>query len=97
MEMTSTGTPSLFLHPAEAIHGDLGRVRAHDLVIALSNSGSNHELLALLPNVKRIGAPVIAITARADSPLARHSDCVLCTGEAPEACPVGLAPTTSAS
>jgi len=93
--LASTGTPSIFLHPAEAIHGDLGRVRAQDLVLALSNSGANLEVLQLLPSVKRIGVGVIAITSRPDSPLAQHADCVLCTGEAPEACPVGLAPTTS--
>ena len=93
--LASTGTPSIFLHPAEAFHGDLGRVREVDLVVALSNSGANEELLRLVPSVKRIGAGLITITSRAESPLARHSDCVLLIDEAPEACPVGLAPTTS--
>jgi len=93
--LASTGTPSIFLHPAEAIHGDLGRVRRSDLVIAISNSGTNEELLRLLPSVKRIGAGLITMTGHPESPLARHADCVLDSGEAPEAYPVGLAPTTS--
>jgi arabinose-5-phosphate isomerase len=93
--LASTGTPSLFLHPAEAIHGDLGRVAARDLVVALSNSGATDEVLRLVPSVKRIGARLIAITRSQDSPLARHADCVLPLGALPEACPVGLAPTTS--
>jgi arabinose-5-phosphate isomerase len=93
--LASTGTPSIFLHPAEAIHGDLGRVRPEDLVIAISNSGAAEEILRLVPSVKRIGARLVSITARADSPLAQHADCVLTIGDAPEACPVGLAPTTS--
>jgi len=93
--LASTGTPSFFLHPAEAIHGDLGRVAAQDLVLALSNSGTTEEIRRLIPGVKRIGAGLLAITAKADSSLARHADCVLLLGDAPEACPVGLAPTTS--
>jgi len=91
----STGTPSIFLHPAEAMHGDLGRVGKQDIVLALSNSGSSEEIRRLIPSVKRIGATLVAITANEDSSLARHSDIVLPTGGAPEACPVGLAPTTS--
>ncbi|HEX5139235.1 MAG TPA: KpsF/GutQ family sugar-phosphate isomerase [Planctomycetota bacterium] len=93
--LASTGTPSFFLHPAEAIHGDLGRVAEKDLVIALSNSGATEEVLRLVPSVKQIGARLVAITRSVDSPLARHADCVLPLGALPEACPVGLAPTTS--
>ena len=93
--LASTGTPSFFLHPAEAIHGDLGRVGRKDLVLALSNSGATDEVLRLVPSVKLIGARLIAITRSPDSPLARHADCVLPLGALPEACPVGLAPTTS--
>jgi len=93
--LASTGTPSFFLHPAEAIHGDLGRVAPKDLVIALSNSGATDEVLRLVPSVKQIGARLVAITRNPDSPLARHADCVLPLGALPEACPVGLAPTTS--
>jgi arabinose-5-phosphate isomerase len=93
--LASTGTPSFFLHPAEAIHGDLGRVARKDLVIALSNSGATEEVVRLVPSVKRIGAALVAITRSPDSPLAREADCVLPLGALPEACPVGLAPTTS--
>jgi arabinose-5-phosphate isomerase len=93
--LASTGTPSFFLHPAEAIHGDLGRVAPKDLVIALSNSGATDEVLRLVPSVKQLGARLVAITRGLDSPLARHADCCLPLGALPEACPVGLAPTTS--
>ncbi|MHC4938209.1 MAG: KpsF/GutQ family sugar-phosphate isomerase [Planctomycetota bacterium] len=93
--LASTGTRSFFLHPAEAIHGDLGRLDADDLVIALSNSGSSEEIRNLIPAIKRIGATLIGITAKEDSSLGRHSDCLLLLPGAPEACPVGLAPTTS--
>jgi arabinose-5-phosphate isomerase len=93
--LASTGTRSFFLHPAEAVHGDLGRVDRKDLVIALSNSGSSEEIRRLIPEIKRIGATLIGITAQEDSSLARHSDCLLQLPGAPEACPVGLAPTTS--
>jgi arabinose-5-phosphate isomerase len=93
--LASTGTPSFFLHPAEAFHGDLGRVGSEDLLIALSNSGATEEIRRLIPSVKRIGAGLIALTASPESSLARHADCVLQLSEAPEACPVGLAPTTS--
>ena len=93
--LASTGTPSFYLHPAEAIHGDLGRVGADDLLVALSNSGTTEELRRLIPSVKRIGARLVAVTGNPESSLARHADCVLQLGKAPEACPVGLAPTTS--
>ena len=93
--LASTGTPSLALHPAEALHGDLGRIRAQDLLLALSNSGETEEIKALLPALRRIGAPVIAITGQPASALGRHADCVLDIGRASEACPLGLAPTAS--
>jgi arabinose-5-phosphate isomerase len=91
----STGTPSLYLHPAEALHGDLGRVVSGDLVVALSNSGATDELLRLVPAVRTIGAQVIAITGDVKSPLALRADLVLDIGPIEEACPMGLAPTAS--
>jgi arabinose-5-phosphate isomerase len=93
--LASTGTPSLFLHPAEGIHGDLGMVTASDVVIAISNSGETSELLGILPSVKRIGAPIIAFCGRDQSTLAKHADVVLDISVAKEACPLGLAPTAS--
>ncbi len=93
--LASTGTPSLFLHPAEALHGDLGRLRPEDVLLALSKSGATRELVQLLPAVKSIGASVIAICATAHSPLGQHADLVMEFGDAPEACPLGLAPTVS--
>jgi len=91
----STGTPSLVLHPAEARHGDLGMVQEQDVVLALSNSGSSEEVLALLPSFARIGVPVVAIVGRTDSPLATHATVALSIGTVVEACPLGLAPSTS--
>src|SRR5437868_2188997 len=91
----STGTPSLFLHPAEALHGDLGRLVPGDLVLALSNSGETDELLRLLPAVRRLGAPIVAMTSGARNSLADRADVVLEIGPVPEACPLGLAPTAS--
>ncbi|MEK7414281.1 MAG: KpsF/GutQ family sugar-phosphate isomerase [Planctomycetota bacterium] len=91
----STGTPSLVLHPAEARHGDLGMVQEHDVVLALSNSGSSEEIVALLPSLTLIGAKLIAIVGRSDSPLGRHADVALSIGRVVEACPLGLAPSTS--
>src|SRR5437660_1284277 len=91
----STGTPSLFLHPAEALHGDLGRLVPGDLVLALSNSGETEEILRLLPAVRRLGAPIVAMTGGQKSSLAAAADVVLEIGPVPEACPLGLAPTTS--
>lgn len=91
----STGTPSFVLHPAEARHGDLGMVQEQDVILALSNSGASEEVLALLPSFKHIGAPLIAIVGRTDSPLARHADLALSIGRVAEACPLGLAPSTS--
>ncbi|MEW6074147.1 MAG: KpsF/GutQ family sugar-phosphate isomerase [Planctomycetota bacterium] len=93
----STGTPSISLHPTEAMHGDLGRIRPDDVVLALSNSGETAEVLALIPHVRRIGASLIAMTGEADSALARQVDCVLDIGRVDEACPLGLAPTASTS
>lgn len=95
--LASTGTPALFLHPAEGVHGDLGMVVRGDLLLALSYSGSSDELLAILPAMKRIGVPVIAMTGSADSPLARCAEVVLEIHVAREACPLGLAPTASST
>ncbi len=91
----STGTPSLYLHPAEALHGDLGRLVPGDLVLALSNSGETDELLRLLPAIRRLGAPIVAMTSGARNSLADQADVVLEIGPVPEACPLGLAPTAS--
>ncbi len=93
--LSSTGTPSLFLHPAEALHGDLGRVMKEDVVIALSNSGHTEEIVKLLPVVKKIGAKLISITGNPKSPLATHSDVVLDVRVKKEACPLNLTPTAS--
>lgn len=93
--LASTGTPSHYLHPAEAAHGDLGRVTRSDLVLALSNSGTTTELVRLIDPIKALGARLVAITADAESPLARHADAVLDYGQVREVCPLGLAPTTS--
>lgn len=91
----STGTPSFYLHPAEGIHGDLGMVTADDVVIALSNSGETGEVLNILPSLRRIGAKMIAMVGNANSTLAKNSDVVLDVGVGKEACPLGLAPTSS--
>jgi len=93
--LSSTGTPSLFLHSAEAIHGDLGRVTKDDVVIILSNSGETDEIKKLLPLLKKIGSRIIAITGNIKSFLAHYSDAALNTYIKKEACPLGLAPTTS--
>ena len=93
--LASTGTPSLVMHPAEAIHGDLGMVTGDDIVIIISNSGKTEEVTRLLPIIKKIGAGIIAMTGELDSPLAKHSDCVLDCGVESEACPFNLAPTAS--
>lgn len=91
----STGVPSYFLHPAEAVHGDLGRFTGNDIVLLLSNSGETEEMLKLLPFIKRMGCPIISLTSRPDSSLAKHSDIVIPIGERAEAGSLGLAPTTS--
>ncbi|KPK40061.1 MAG: hypothetical protein AMJ78_07575 [Omnitrophica WOR_2 bacterium SM23_29] len=93
--LSSTGTPSLSLHPADAIHGDLGRVTKDDVVIAMSNSGETEEISRLLPILKKIGAKIIAMTGNLKSTLAKHSDVILDVGVKKEACPFGLAPTAS--
>ena len=93
--LASTGTPAMFVHPAEASHGDLGMIQAQDVVLAISNSGESDELIAILPLVKRLGAPLVAITGGADSTLARHADAVLDGSVEKEACPLNLAPTAS--
>ncbi len=93
--LASTGTPSFFLHPAEASHGDLGMIRQEDLVIAISNSGETEELIKILPTLKRMGIPLIAITGKKESTLARYSDEVLDISVEKEACPLNLAPTAS--
>jgi arabinose-5-phosphate isomerase len=93
--MSSTGTPSLYLHPADAIHGDLGRVTKDDVVVAISNSGETEEIVRLLPTLKKIGARIIAITGNMDSSLSKHSDVALNVAVKKEACPLNLAPTAS--
>ena len=93
--LASLGTPSLYLHPAEALHGDLGRVTGEDIIIALSNSGETEEIVKLLPVVRRIGARLISIVGNTGSTLAKNSDFVLDTTVKKEACSLGLAPTAS--
>ena len=93
--LASTGTPALFVHPAEASHGDLGMITAQDLVLAISNSGESQEMAVLLPVLKRLGAPLIAMTGNARSTMARHADLWLDSAVDKEACPLNLAPTAS--
>jgi arabinose-5-phosphate isomerase len=93
--LASTGSPSLFLHPAEAIHGDLGRIVKGDVLLAVSNSGDTEEILALVPWLKRLGSPVVALTGNPRSPLAQAADVHLDVSIRAEACPLGLAPTAS--
>ena len=95
--LASTGTPAFFLHPAEAIHGDLGMITREDVVIVLSNSGESAELVAIVPLIKRVGARLIALTGNHDSSLAKHADAHLDAAVDAEACPLGLAPTASTS
>ncbi|MCK5859994.1 KpsF/GutQ family sugar-phosphate isomerase [Abyssibacter sp.] len=93
--LASTGTPAFFVHPGEASHGDLGMITRADVVLALSNSGETAEITAILPVIKRLGVPLIAMTGRADSTLARMADVHLDVGVNKEACPLNLAPTAS--
>ncbi len=93
--LASTGTPSLWLHSGEAIHGDLGRVRKQDIVIAISNSGETEEIVKLIPNIKKMGVKLIARTGNIRSTLAKNSDAVLDVSIKKEACPLGLAPMAS--
>lgn len=91
----STGTPSFFVHPGEANHGDLGMVTAQDIVIAISNSGESNEILSLIPVLKRLHVPMVCMTGRPESSMGRAADIHLCICVPKEACPLGLAPTTS--
>jgi len=93
--LASTGTPAMFVHPAEASHGDLGMITPGDAVLAISNSGESEELTAILPLIKRMGVPLVAITGRLVSTLGRHADVVLDAAVDKEACPHNLAPTAS--
>ena len=93
--LASTGTPAFFMHPGEASHGDLGMITADDTVIALSNSGETSEITLLLPLLKRLGIPLISLTGRPDSTLSRAADINLDVSVSKEACPLGLAPTSS--
>lgn len=95
--LNSTGTRSLFLHPAEAMHGDLGMVDSDDIFIALSNSGETEELNSLIPSIRKIGCTTIAFTGDKTSTLAKQSDIIIDVGVEREACPMGLAPTTSST
>jgi arabinose-5-phosphate isomerase len=93
--LASTGTPAFFLHPAEAVHGDLGMIVPGDVVLAASYSGTTEELLRLVESLKRLGVPLVVMTANAASPLARHADLHLPVAIDREACPLDLAPTAS--
>jgi arabinose-5-phosphate isomerase len=93
--LASTGTPAMFVHPAEASHGDLGMVTTGDVVLAISNSGESDEIAAILPALKRIGTTLVAMTGRPESALARHADLTLSSAVEQEACPLNLAPTAS--
>ena len=93
--LASTGTPAMFVHPAEASHGDLGMIQPTDLVLAISNSGESEELMVILPVLKRLGVPLIAITGNLKSTLASYADIALDCGVDKEACPLNLAPTAS--
>ncbi|MFH1190032.1 MAG: KpsF/GutQ family sugar-phosphate isomerase [Candidatus Omnitrophota bacterium] len=93
--LSSTGTPSLYLHPAEALHGDLGRVTKDDLILALSNSGETEEIVKFLPIVRKIGAKLVAMVGNIGSTLAKNADYIINTSVKREACSLGLAPTTS--
>ena len=93
--LASTGTPSFFMHPAEAFHGDLGMVTQNDIVLAISNSGETNEMINILPVIRRIGAKIIAMCGRRDSTLGKNSDYFIDAGVEKEACPLGLAPTAS--
>lgn len=93
--LASTGTPAFFIHPGEASHGDLGMIGKNDVVLALSNSGESHEIISLLPVLKRRGIPLICLTGNPTSTMAREAKVHLCTHVEQEACPLGLAPTAS--
>jgi len=93
--LASTGTPAFFVHPADGIHGDLGMLAKQDALLAISNSGETEEVIKLLPFMKRLNIPIIALTGRTQSTLAKNSDVVLDVSVSEEACPLGLAPTSS--
>ena len=93
--LASTGTPAMFVHPAEASHGDLGMVTAHDLVLVISNSGESQEISAIIPVLKRLGTPLVAMTGNPASSMAQHANVWLNTAVDKEACPLNLAPTAS--
>jgi len=93
--LASTGTPSHFLHPAEAVHGDLGRLRTDDIVVVLSYGGETDEIIRLINLVKQLQIKLIAITGQSDSTLSKYADVLLCMGEMYEACPLGVAPSVS--
>jgi len=93
--LSSTGTPAYQLHPVEALHGDLGMVGSDDLLLALTKSGTTQELLLLFPRIARFGCRIVLLTARPDSPAAELADCVIEVGSTPEACPLGMAPSSS--
>jgi arabinose-5-phosphate isomerase len=95
--MSSVGTPAIFMHPAEGMHGDLGIIAAEDVVIAIGKSGESSELNGVLPSVKSVGAKIIGIMGNDDSRLARYSDIIINIGDAEEACPFNMAPTTSST
>lgn len=93
--LASTGSPAFFVHPGEASHGDMGMITRDDVVLALSNSGETQEILTILPLIKRLGVPLITLTGKTDSTLARTADAHLDVSVEKEACPLGLAPTSS--
>ena len=93
--LASTGTPAFFMHPGEANHGDLGMIDSQDIVLAISNSGETAELLGLIPVIKRLGVPIVAMSGNPESALAQHADIHLCIKVEKEACSLGLAPTSS--
>lgn len=93
--LASTGTPSHFLHPAEAVHGDLGRLRRGDIVVVLSYGGETDEIIRLINLVKQLEIKLISVTGSVDSRLSKYSDILLCIGQIPEACPLGIAPSVS--
>ncbi len=93
--LASTGSPAFFVHPGEASHGDMGMITSNDVVLALSNSGETTEILTILPLIKRLGVPLVALTGKVDSTLAEAADAHLDVSVEKEACPLGLAPTSS--
>ncbi len=95
--LASTGTPAFFVHPGEASHGDMGMITKQDVVLALSNSGETHEIITILPLIKRLGTPFIALTGNLNSTLAKAADVVIDVSVEKEACPLGLAPTSSST